>query len=355
MSSLEIFKEDAKLVDEALHLFLNGFNAIPQYYDYLRCHFGFKPDLDGGKSENGSLHVLRKRLRPVMCLLIYRAIAGESSDHRPVMPLVLSAEIMHNASLIHDDIQDHDELRWGRPTLWKEFGMEQGINCGDTLQALAYRSVLNLLNEGVADRLVTRILNIGNQVHQMVVEGQYMDLLFEKKLEIPETEYFDMISRKTAIPYAGVAECAALLATQDSDPDLVSYYRQFALKFGMLFQLSDDFLGIWGDLHRTGKRQADIRRKKKTLPVIAAFHRASPESKARLVSLYSNGSVIEEAQVSDVLSILKEAGSRELCLTWIQKFYGETIDALHKTGIANISQDKLAHMADYCLGRCESA
>jgi geranylgeranyl diphosphate synthase type I len=348
MEELAIYKDYVEIIEKELYAYLTRFNGPPHYYDYLLYHFGFKSLQTNGNGSHVSLRHLGKRLRPVMCLLIYKAITG---NFKNVIPLVLSAEIMHNASLIHDDIQDHDELRWGRPTVWKLAGMEQGINFGDTLQAMAYGLILDLGKLGFDDTMITRIIASSNQVHITVVEGQYMDLQFEKRLDISEFEYFEMIAKKTATPYAGIAECAALLATGGKSQALIDAYKNFALKFGMLFQLTDDILGIWGDLWSTGKIPADIRNKKKTLPVIYALGKASPADKKILTSLYRGTDKIDQAGASEVLRILDETDAKALCQEWTRKFYEETLLALRETSVANAFQEKLRHMADYCYQR----
>lgn len=345
MQDLAIYKEYVEKIDGELFSFLSKFNAPPQYYDYLLYHFGFKSLPNNGHAP--TLRHLGKRLRPVMCFLIYKAITG---DEKLVIPLVLSSEIMHNASLIHDDIQDHDELRWGRPTVWKLAGMEQGINFGDTLQAMSYGLILELGKLGVSDRLITKIIGASNRVHLTVVEGQWLDLQFESRLDISEFEYFEMISKKTAAPYAGIAECAAMLASGGEDDRRIESYRNFALKFGMLFQLTDDILGIWGDPYQTGKTPADIRNKKKTLPIIHGFEHANPQDKTLLASLYRNGKKID-AEANEVLRILEYTGSKGHSQNWARKFHEDTLAALAETGIRNAYQEKLKHMADYCFER----
>ncbi len=353
MEDLAVYKDYVEIVEKELYSFLSRFQGPSNYYDYLMYHFGFK-SMDGNGSNGGNgagapIRLLGKRLRPVMCLLIYKAIRGE---YETAIPLVLSAEIMHNASLIHDDIQDHDELRWGRPTLWKMAGLEQGINYGDTLQAMAYGLILDLGKKGFNDRMITKIMAASNHVHITVVEGQFMDLLFEKRLDISESEYFEMISKKTATPYAGIAESAALLATDDQDPELIAAYKDYALKFGMLFQLTDDILGIWGDMRKTGKVPADIKYKKKTLPIIYALQHTSSKNKERLISLYSQSEPID-GEAPLVLEILEEAGTKELCQERTRKFYDETLQALGATKISNVYQEKLKYMADYCFNRSQ--
>lgn len=347
MENLAIYKDYIDLIQDELHSFLTNFPGPSGYYDYLLYHFGFKA-LEAVPT-NGSLRHLGKRLRPVMCLLIYKAITGET---KPVMPLVLSAEIMHNASLIHDDIQDHDEIRWGRPTVWKVAGLEQGINFGDTLQAMAYGLILDLGKMGIDHEMITKIIASSNQVHIAAVEGQFMDLLFEKRSDISEAEYFEMIGKKTATPFAGIAECASLLATGGKNPEVVAAYRNFATKFGMLFQLTDDILGIWGDLEKTGKLPADIQNNKKTLPIIYALQHAQGENRKLLFSLYSNGKK-KNGESSKVLQILEETDIKKLCQDQAKKFYDETIAALHDTKISNSVQEQLRHMADYCFQRSQ--
>jgi geranylgeranyl diphosphate synthase type I len=343
---LSILKPYIEIIDKELLNFLSRFKNPEEYYNTLLYHFGYR-SFSQKNSGNGAHCFFAKRLRPLMCLLISESL---TEDYHQVIPLILGIELMHNASLIHDDIQDRDEVRWGRPTVWKLFGIEQGINCGDTLQAMAYGLILELYDKGIKENVVRKVLEVSSQIHRTVVEGQYLDLMFENRTDITEAEYFDMIERKTAAPYAGAAECAALLAYENRYPERVEAYRQFGLQLGILFQLSDDILGIWGGIEKTGKTPADIRNKKKTLPVIYTFNHASPDSREKLIQLYDSPQ-LSDNDIFQVLNILQETGAYHACDVWIKKYYQETLSALKKTEISASFLEKLSGIADYCLNR----
>jgi geranylgeranyl diphosphate synthase type I len=344
---LAVYKDYVAIIDKELYAFLTRFQD--PYYDYLLYHFGYKPLEGMTSSQNGKRPLLGKRLRPLMCLLVCKGLTG---DYKKALPLILSTEVLHNASLIHDDIQDQDEVRWGRPTLWKLFGIGQGINCGDTLQALAYGLILELYENGFSHDVVRKVLSISNRVHRTVVEGQYLDLLFETRTDIQEYEYLEMISKKTAAPYAGAAECAAVLSLPEKEWDRIPFFSDFGLKFGMLFQLTDDILGIWGGLEKTGKIPADIRSKKKTLPIVYAFNNANAKERNKLLSIYARTGPLDEKQEAPLIfELLEKLGTYEACKKWIAKFYDETLLALSKTDIPNLYQEELRHMVDYCFNR----
>jgi geranylgeranyl diphosphate synthase type I len=344
--ALSFLKPYIDIIDHELLSFLKRFKSPEEYYNRLLYHFGYSSGYNQDKKE-GTPCFFGKRLRPLMCLLISQSLTG---DYHQAVPMILGIELLHNASLIHDDIQDRDEMRWGRPTLWKLFGLEQGINCGDSLQAMAYGLILELYDKGINERTVRKILEVSSKIHRTVVEGQYLDLAFEKRTDISETEYFDMIERKTAAPYAGAAECAAILAYENKEPERVELYRQFGLKLGILFQLSDDVLGIWGGIEKTGKIPADIRNKKKTLPIIYAFNNSSPAAREELIRVYESPE-LSDASVFRVLDILEESGAYQASEVWVKRYYQETLEALENTKISDFFREKLSGIADYCIRR----
>jgi geranylgeranyl diphosphate synthase type I len=344
----EPLKEYIDVIDQGVKLFLNQYNDVPKYYETLQYHLGFRStDLTPLQTSLDGKHKKGKRLRPLMCLLVYKAIKGE---YARALPLITAFEFMHSASLVHDDIQDGDELRWGRPTYWKLFGVPQGVNGGDTLIGLTYCSALDLLKQGFSTDVVCRILGIINNTHIQMVEGQYMDIDFESRMDVSITEYLEMISKKTASPYDGIAQCASFLAGVNQE--VIIRYKWFGRKFGMLFQLTDDVMSIWGNPEKTGKEAlGDIKKRKKTLPILYALEKASPSEKKILEGYYGSdpeGSIFSLAEVLQVLETMK---ARDYCMNWIHKFNEETLISLEKTEIRSESQDILKSIVEYCYER----
>jgi geranylgeranyl diphosphate synthase type I len=269
--------------------------ATAGVYEMCRYHMG----LDGSGSTG-------KRMRPLLGLLAYSSITG---DHRRALPGAAAVELGHNFSLVHDDIEDDDRERRHRPTLWALHGIPQAINTGDMLFSLSRIALHRLTDLGFPDRTVLRLMKLYDETCVALCEGQYLDIWMAEHDDGLSVElYFDMIGRKTAALIAASIEAGAVLATEDET--VIERYRAFGWDLGIAFQLNDDLLGIWGPERSTGKEPTDVPRKKKTLPVIYAYEHASPADRARLVELYSNGTLAPE-HVDEITAILERAGARD--------------------------------------------
>src|SRR5262245_48457195 len=174
-------------------------------YEMIRYHLG----LDGEDGPRG------KRIRPLLGLLAYASIAG---DHRAALPGAAAAELGHNFSLVHDDIEDGDVERRHRPTLWTIHGVPQAINTGDLIFSLSRVALHRLTDIGFSDHKVLRLMRLYDETCVLLCEGQYMDIAASTS-DRPMTveRYFDMIGRKTAALIAASIEAGALLATDDDE------------------------------------------------------------------------------------------------------------------------------------------
>jgi geranylgeranyl diphosphate synthase, type I len=253
-------------------------------YDMLRYHLG----CDGSSPPQG------KALRPTLCLLICEALGGSWTR---ALPAAAAIELIHNFSLIHDDIQDGDELRRGRPTLWTRWGVPQAINAGDAMFCLATLT-LRGLRPHFGDELVVEAMSVLQEATREMIEGQYLDVSYEQVPEISLSQYLEMIRCKTGALLRASIEIGALLA--DAGAPLRLRSRRFGEAIGRLFQIRDDMLGVWGISETTGKSaESDIRRRKKSLPVVMALTLAGPAERERLLALYSQ----EALSDADVLCV----------------------------------------------------
>jgi geranylgeranyl diphosphate synthase type I len=256
-------------------------------YEMLRYHLGF----DGSSPPQG------KALRPTLCLLICDALGG---GWQRALPAAASIELIHNFSLIHDDIQDGDRLRRGRPTLWTQWGVPQAINAGDAMFCLATLTLRDLRPE-FEDELVVETMSLLQEATRQMIEGQYLDVSYEQVPEISLQQYLEMIRCKTGALLRSSIEIGALLA--DAGSPVRHRCRRFGEAIGRLFQIRDDMLGIWGESEATGKSvDSDIKRKKKSLPIVMALSVAGPAEREALLSLYAQ-ETISDADVTRVLDI----------------------------------------------------
>jgi len=281
-------------------------------YEMLAYHLG----LDPNAPQRGG-----KRIRPLLGLLAYQSLGG---DYKKALPGAAALELGHNFSLVHDDIEDADRERRHRPTLWALWGIPAAINAGDALFALSRLALYRLLEgEEYEDRRVLELMKIYDETCLALCEGQYLDISFERRDDVTVEAYYEMIGKKTAALLGASVMAGAILAVDDTD--VHEAYRQFGIDLGMAFQMADDVKGSFWSSEDSGKPEAgDVRKRKKTLPVVWALENASPEDRARLGEIYAAqsggadgrapvafGEGLSDAQVAEVLAILERSGARE--------------------------------------------
>ncbi len=267
---------------------------VPDLFSY---HFGYGAH---GPVRQG------KRLRPSILLLVTQELGG---DPELAFDAAAAVEILHNYSLVHDDIEDRDELRRGRPTLWARYGLAQALNAGDAMSALSFLTLARAVAAHPPDRVLQMIESL-QHAHLRMCTGQSLDLQFETESRVDLEHYMAMVEGKTASLFGASSELGALSAAADSAT--VAYYRELGAAYGRAFQIRDDMLGIWASADATGKtRGNDIARRKWTFPVVWALN--GPDSPARRVvaGAYAAGGAIAAAQVPAVIAALDELGARE--------------------------------------------
>ena len=204
-----------------------------------------------------------KRIRPLLVLLSASAAGG---DWKVALSAAAAVELIHNFSLIHDDIQDNSELRRGRPTIWKLWGVPQAINTGDMMFTLAQKAILKLKETTSLSTTVQASFILQDSCLQLT-QGQYLDMSYESRDAMEIGSYWKMIEGKTAALLAASTELGALCG--NAGDNARKSYRDFGFYLGLAFQTQDDLLGIWGDTMVTGKSaESDLVTGKKTLPIL---------------------------------------------------------------------------------------
>ena len=194
----------------------------------------------------------------MLCLMACADVGGEPMH---AIPAAAAIEILHNFSLIHDDVEDGDETRRHRPTVWKVWGTAQAINAGDAMFALAFAAMQRLPGYGVANATTLAALGIFTETCQALTEGQHLDMHFETRNDVTTDEYIRMIQGKTAALIGASVAIGALIGGASPKTDVA--LRTFGQSIGVAFQIQDDILGIWGDPQKTGKAAGnDLLRKK---------------------------------------------------------------------------------------------
>ena len=288
-----------------------------------------------------------KRLRSTMCLLAFEAVDG---DYRSCIPLAACIEMLHNFSLIHDDIEDGDEQRRGKPTVWKIWGVPLAINAGDLLHTLSYVALTGLHESAAfSSHSVLEVYDVILGTTLKLTKGQHIDLELEDQTEVSVETYLKMVYGKTASLIEGATWAGALLASDDRS--LADHYRAFGRNLGIAFQIRDDTLGVWGDAKITGKTRAnDVMRKKKTFPVLFGFENAGDGDLAQLRSIYAQ-EIVSPADASVVVEILTRTGAYERTQELAQEYYHRALDNLALANIDNEPQRQLLDIGRFLVER----
>lgn len=242
-----------------------------------------------------------KRLRPVMAMLACEAAGGSPED---ALPVALAVELVHNFSLVHDDIMDRDATRRGRPTVHTKWDESTAILAGDVLFARAFE-VLSAIPDAAAHRDASRLLS---EAIRRLCEGQAYDMLFERQAHVTTQAYLDMIRGKTALLFEAAARGGAICA-QRVEPDAVSALSVYGECFGMAFQVADDILDVTGDSKTLGKPWgSDVRAGKRTVLVLDALERGSPEQQRRLRHALGRADA-SDADVRAAVQAMRDAGA----------------------------------------------
>ena len=272
--------------------------ALRGLYGMMRYHLGWEtPEGEPDDAPRG------KRIRPLLTLLSCWAAGG---DPARAIPAAAAVELLHNFSLIHDDIEDQSLTRRHRAALWSWTGIAHAINAGDAMFVISHLAMLRLRNHPLAAQQVLDAMQTFDETCLRLTEGQFMDMHFEERNDVTLDEYMMMISGKTAALISAAVVLGAIIAGSSQ----IDAYRTFGYELGLSFQIEDDILGIWGKEALTGKSATgDIITRKKTLPVLYALSRSGPAAE-HLRAYYTRTSPLTENEVPQILALLDELEAR---------------------------------------------
>jgi geranylgeranyl diphosphate synthase, type I len=308
-------------------------------YDMLRYHLGWQtPEGFAGNGAAG------KGLRSTLCLLACESLGA---DRQRALPAAATVDLVHNYSLIHDDIQDGDVERRHRPTVWAIWGEAQAINAGSAMRQLADVALRKLVCRGVSAEKALRASWLLDDTCLKLLEGQWLDISFEERLDVGVGDYLGMISRKTGALLSCAAQLGALIAVDDEEA--VAAFERFGLNLGLAFQIRDDVLGIWGDESLTGKPLGnDIRRKKKSFPVIFALQHSSKAADLRRI--YSSPDVDGDG-LAAVMDLLKDAHAEEAAGCLARKYRDQALDEIESLPLSSQGRADLQEIAAFLVER----
>ncbi|WP_204057408.1 family 2 encapsulin nanocompartment cargo protein polyprenyl transferase [Microbispora corallina] len=274
-------------------------------------HFGWWDERERPIEADGG-----KALRPALVLLAAEAAGGQAGD---AVPAAVAVELVHNFSLVHDDVIDGDTTRRHRPTAWSAFGRTAAILAGDALLSLAFTAVTRGGRAGEGVRVLGACV-------QSLLDGQSADVDFELRTDVGLAECLRMAEGKTGALMGCACALGALYggATSGRAANLAA----FGERLGLAFQVVDDLLGIWGDPAVTGKPvHSDLRSRKKSLPVVAALTSGTPAG-AELAELYHQEPPLSPCDLTRAAELVEEAGGREWSVAAVDDLLAEALDRL---------------------------
>ena len=289
--------ELAARVDEWMRPYVEGRSgSTAPFYQMIAYHLGWVSSTGAVVSPGGSAG---KRLRPALAILTCEALGGPPEAARG--PAV-AVELVHNFSLVHDDIQDRSDVRRGRQTVWRVWGAPQAINVGDAMFALAQLALIESATD--QPRLGESVRRL-NETCLSLVEGQFLDLELESADSVSFELYEQMIARNTGALIA--CSCALGALAAGADARTVAACAEFGGQLGIAFQFQDDILGVWGDPVTTGKPiGTDIASRKKALPMVLALARTTGRPREQLRAIMSAERSPDDAAVATMLEILED-------------------------------------------------
>ena len=269
-------------------------------YTLMRYHLGWE-DAQGRPLESRG----GKLLRPSLLLLCCEASSG---DWPNALPAAAAVELLHNFTLLHDDVEDASEQRHGRDTVWRVWGQAEAINAGDGMFGLAHLTLLGLSERGHPAERVLEAVRLLDEATLLLCEGQHRDLRNEDGRPIGSADYLAMIDGKTAALLGACCAIGALLG--GAGQAAVRGLHEFGRRLGLAFQVRDDLLGCWGDASETGKSSGDdIRAGKQSYPIVIALERASDQQRAQLRAVLGRANS-SDAELSQARALLERLGAR---------------------------------------------
>ncbi len=281
-------------------------------------HLGWWDQHGGRGIQNGA----GKAVRPALTMLSAGAAGG--SPHQAISA-ACAVELVHNFSLLHDDVMDGDATRRHRPTAWTLFGVGAAILAGDSLLTLALDVLAASGHPGAGPGM--RMLSASVQE---LVDGQCADVAFEQRSTVDLAECEGMAAAKTA----ALMGCACALGAffGGADQDRVARMRAFGEHLGLAYQHVDDLLGIWGDPATTGKPvYSDLRNRKKSLPVVAALTSGTPAGR-ELAELFAREGPLLEGELARAAELVERAGGRARSQTQADGLYTDAVRLLDSVG-----------------------
>lgn len=286
-----------------------------------------------------------KRLRPYLTIKACEAVGGLA---KYAIPFAASLEILHNFTLVHDDVMDNDDTRRGKPTVHKKFGEPMAILAGDLLFAKVYQAVLDHSPPHMGSDEIVLALGKMTDAIVLLCEGQALDISYPQAMDVTERDYIDMIGGKTSALFMACAEVGAIAGRASKVQ--IAALGKFAWDAGLAFQIVDDILGITADESKLGKPVgSDIREGKKTLIMIHALANANEDQ----MKVLKTGVGVADAgkdEIEAVVKTLEEIGSIKYANDEAKKYTASAFDSI-KDIPEGPSKQELVDLVNYFVQR----
>ena len=293
------------------------------------------------------MHLLEgggKRLRATLPWLVAKAVGD---THSGLLDVGAAIEIIHNFTLVHDDIMDDDDVRRGRPAVHVAYDLPTAINAGDAMLAIAFEAMA--VAEGIEPELLPFLVKRIGRMVRKCSEGQQLDIEFENREVVSEEEYIEMIHGKTAAMFLTCAEVGSHLA--GADEDVIQCMHDWGLALGLCFQLMDDLIDVLSDSDTLGKPSgSDVAQGKRTLMVIHALRQPPSQSKDDLLAVLGKGEDVTAEQVARGHQALHDLGSIEYAKVKAESYHRKAHDCLDRIS-DNPALRALRELTDYQLNR----
>jgi geranylgeranyl diphosphate synthase type I len=309
--------------------------SLRPFHEMLTYHMGWTGE-GAGREATG------KRIRPTTVLL---ATASTGGDWRPALPAAAAVELIHNFSLVHDDVQDNSPKRRGRPTVWTKWGVPMAINVGDALFVIAFQAIMDLSRSYPAETVV-RASTILQEACLSLTRGQYLDMAYEKRHDLSIEDYWQTVGGKTSALLSACTQVGALLgnATESEQES----HRRFGYHLGLAFQVRDDILGIWGDEAVTGKSTAsDLVEGKNSLPVLYGLGK-----QGKFAECWKRGPISVE-EVGEVAGLLENEGAKTYSEEIAEKETETALEFLRQSNPRGAAGESLLELANMLLKRSQ--
>lgn len=335
ISTQEILCRNKVAVDIELKDILSERTGI--LYDMINYQFGWS------KEEHATGFVQEHdRLRSNLCIAVCEAICG---NFKKSISGAAALELIHNFSLVHDDVQEGRPGEESAPTLWWRWGPAQAINAGDGLHTLGRLALLRLNKQSINPAVTMQAISIVDTASLRFCEGQHTSLEFQERLDITIDGYLNMAKQKTGALISAATQLGALLG--GANGDVVNKFAAYGDKIGLVYQLRSDILSLWEPDRASGRE--DLVTKKKSFPVVFVFANGDFKLKRELGSIYSNR-ILSVDHVASIQKIAESAGAKEASHKIMHTLEKEALEILKGINLEPKDLEGFQNIVDLVLG-----